>query len=252
MEARPLAPSPYHVHLPRFEGPFDLLLYFIERDEIDVCDIPIARITDEFLHYLQQLEAQRIEIGSEFIAVAAQLMKIKARMLLPRPQLDAQQQPIDPRAELAERLKVYQHLRQGHEILAWLETEHRKRYPRTAPHEWERLRQQPRDPADELQGLTLFGLLKVYQRLLHKQELRQAPPRHVIVQYPYTVEGVRLELTDRLTRTGRFAFSALAAEKPDRLYLIFCLLTLLELAQERRVRFVIGEGFNNFWVEAAA
>lgn len=252
MEARPLAPTPYQVHLPRFEGPFDLLLYFIERDEIDVCDIPIARITDDFLHYLQHMEANQIEVGSEFIAVAAQLMKIKARMLLPRPVLDDKQQPIDPRAELADRLREYQHLRQGHEVLAWFETEHRKRYPRTAPQEWERLRDRPRDPADELQGLTLFGLLKVYQRLLLKQEQRDAPPRHVIQQYPYTVEGVRAEVLDRVKATRRFSFTALAEERPDKLYLIFGLLSILELAQQRLVRLTVGEGFNNFWVEDSA
>lgn len=73
----------YEIHLPQFEGPFDLLLFFIERDELDIYDIPIARITDDFLTYLNKLEELDIELASEFILVAATLMRIKAHMLLP-------------------------------------------------------------------------------------------------------------------------------------------------------------------------
>ena len=76
----------YQIKLPQFEGPFDLLLFFIERDELDIQDVPIARIADEFLDYLQQLNALNIELASEFIFVAATLMRIKAKMLLPRPE----------------------------------------------------------------------------------------------------------------------------------------------------------------------
>jgi len=250
MEAMPLAPTPYQVHLPRFEGPFDLLLYFIERDEIDIYDIPIAGITDDFLQHLHQLTHHQIEIGSEFIAVAAQLMKLKARTLLPRPELDEQNQPIDPRTELVNRLLEYRHLKQGHEVLSLLETEHRKRYARSVPAEWDRLRDRPREPADELQGITLFGLLKVYQRILERKEKREAKPTHVIQQYPYTVEGVRDEIQNWVKTEKRLSFMHMATERPDKLYLIFGLLSILDLVQHQKLRLTVGEGFNNFWLEA--
>ena len=78
----------FEIKLPQFEGPFDLLLFFIERDELDIQDVPIAKITDDFLDYLHHLTALNIEIASEFIYVAATLMRIKAKMLLPRPDID--------------------------------------------------------------------------------------------------------------------------------------------------------------------
>ena len=93
----------FEVKLPLFEGPFDLLLFFIERDELDIYDIPISKITNDFLAYIQQMEQLNIEVASEFILVAATLMRIKSKMLLPRPQLDEQGNEIDPREELVRR-----------------------------------------------------------------------------------------------------------------------------------------------------
>src|SRR3979409_2667645 len=90
----------FEVKLPLFKGPFDLLLFFIERDELDIYDIPISKITNDFLDYLHHLETMNIEVASEFILVAATLMRIKAKMLLPRPQIDASGNEIDPRDEL--------------------------------------------------------------------------------------------------------------------------------------------------------
>ena len=94
----------FEIHLPLFEGPFDLLLFFIERDELEITDIPISKITNDFLEYIHHLEVLNIEVASEFILVAATLMRIKSRLLLPRPQLDEQGNEIDPREELVRHL----------------------------------------------------------------------------------------------------------------------------------------------------
>src|SRR4026209_2966540 len=94
----------YQIKLPQFEGPFDLLLFFIERDELDINDIHIRKITDDFLEYLRQAEAMNIDLASEFILVAATLMRIKAKLLLPRKDLDEQGNEIDPREELVQKL----------------------------------------------------------------------------------------------------------------------------------------------------
>ena len=97
----------YEIKIPLFEGPFDLLLFFIERDEIDIMDIPISEITRDFLEYISDLEKMNIEVASEFIVVAATLMRIKAKMLLPRLSLDEDGNEIDPRDELVEHLLEY-------------------------------------------------------------------------------------------------------------------------------------------------
>ena len=97
----------YEIKLPQFEGPFDLLLFFIERDELDIYNIPIARITQDFLDYIHKVSVMNIELASEFIVVAATLMRIKAKMLLPRKDLDEKGQEIDPRLELVQQLLEY-------------------------------------------------------------------------------------------------------------------------------------------------
>ena len=97
----------FEIKLPQFEGPFDLLLFFIERDEIDIHNIPISEITNDFLTYIHQFNELNIEVASEFILVAATLMRIKAKMLLPRPEIDEQGNEIDPRKDLVERLLLY-------------------------------------------------------------------------------------------------------------------------------------------------
>ena len=97
----------FEIKLSLFEGPFDLLLFFIERDELDIHDIPIAKITNDFLDYIHHLDHLNLEVASEFILVAAKLMRIKAKMLLPRPQLDEEGNEIDPREELVRHLLEY-------------------------------------------------------------------------------------------------------------------------------------------------
>jgi segregation and condensation protein A len=97
----------FEIKLPLFEGPFDLLLFFIERDELDIHDIPIFKVTNDFLYYLKQLEALNIDLASEFILGSCYLMRIKAKMLLPRYEKDAQGNEIDPREELVQHLLEY-------------------------------------------------------------------------------------------------------------------------------------------------
>ena len=96
----------YQIKLPQFEGPFDLLLFFIERDELDIYNIPITKITNEFLNYIHRSESLNIELSSEFILFISTLMRIKAKMLLPRKELDPEGNEIDPRQELIDKIKA--------------------------------------------------------------------------------------------------------------------------------------------------
>jgi len=122
----------FEIKLPLFEGPFDLMLFFIERDELDIYDIPISKITHDFLDYIQALESMEIEVASEFILFAATLMKIKSRMLLPRPELNEQGEEIDPREELIRNLLEYKKYKSVVEELSVLELERISRSRATA------------------------------------------------------------------------------------------------------------------------
>ena len=97
----------YQIKLPQFEGPFDLLLFFIERDELDIYNIPISKITNDFLNYIHESESLNIELSSEFILFISTLMRIKAKMLIPRKELDEQGNEIDPRQELVDKILEY-------------------------------------------------------------------------------------------------------------------------------------------------
>ena len=97
----------YTIKIQQFEGPFDLLLFFIERDELDINNIPISKITEDFLLYIKELENLNIDVASEFILVAATLMRIKAKLLIPRKEVDEEGNEIDPRDELTQKLLEY-------------------------------------------------------------------------------------------------------------------------------------------------
>ena len=113
----------FEIKLPQFEGPFDLLLFFIERDELDIHDIPIATITNDFMEYMHQMQSMNIELASEFILVAATLMRIKAKMLLPRYEKDDDGNEIDPRQDLVRQLLDYKQFKAASEDLRIMEDE---------------------------------------------------------------------------------------------------------------------------------
>jgi segregation and condensation protein A len=239
----------FEIKLPLFEGPFDLLLFFIERDELEIHDIPIARITDEFLAYVQHLEKINIEIASEFILVASTLMRIKARTLLPRPELNAKGEEIDPRDELVKHLLEYKKYKSVVQTLAQMEDDRANQFVRgNAPDEVEILAQL-QSTETELQHLDMYKLLKVYQRVIKRFELEQQKPVHTVVQYPYTIEQQREYILGQLFFKPRFAFADLLAEMPNKIAAIFNFLAILDLLQMEKIQLHIGEGFNNFWIE---
>ena len=153
----------YTVKIQQFEGPFDLLLFFIERDELDINDIPIAKITNDFLEYIRHLEKLNVDVASEFILLAATLMRIKAKMLIPRKPLDEEGQEIDPRQELVERLLEYKRYISVLDELREMEEDQAGKFGRGNVNQ--ELRQMAtRALVDvELESLTLFKLLKAFE-----------------------------------------------------------------------------------------
>lgn len=244
--------STYEIHLPQFDGPFDLLLFFIQRDELDIRDIPIARITHDFLLYIQSAERLRINLAAEFLVVAAQLMKIKARMLLPRPMVTETGEEVDPRTELVDRLLAYKQFKDAAETLEQLGTAHADRFARGYVEQEVQLIRGETEPEDELVGLTTYQLFKVYQRIIERQANQLGDPSHVIRAYPYRVEEVRQDLDLALAQNPRLDFVRLIKRHPNRYYLVFAFLLVLEMVQQKLLTVTVGEGFNSFWLERKA
>jgi segregation and condensation protein A len=238
----------FEIRLPLFEGPFDLLLFFIERDELDIHDIPIAKITGDFLDYIHRLEQLNVELASEFILVAATLMRIKSKMLLPRPQLDEQGNEIDPREELVRHLLEYKKYKsvvdQFHRME---ETELMKEKRGNLMKELRALAESTNVEA-ELQDVDMFKLLMVFEKVLKRAEEEKNKPVHQIIQYPYTIEGQKEFILQEVVSRRRVAFVELFEKAPTRIALIFNFLAILEMLAYGQLTLQQGEGFNNFWV----
>lgn len=239
----------FEIRLPRFEGPFDLLLFFIERDELDIYDIPIAKITDDFLDYLHQLEKMNIEVASEFILVAATLMKIKAKLLLPRPQLDEEGNEIDPREELVKHLLEYKKYKSVIDELKTLEEKRLSKEKRGNVVKEIKALSEISNVEAELQDIDLYKLLKVFQKVMTRYEYEQNKPSHQVVQYPYTVENQKTFLISKLTKTKKLSFLEIIDFESNKIAVIFNFLAILELLQLRKITMKLGLGFNNFWIE---
>lgn len=238
----------YEIKLPLFEGPFDLLLFFIERDELDIYDIPIAKITRDFLDYLHHLETLNVELASEFILVAATLMRIKSKMLLPRPQLDEQGNEIDPREELVKHLLEYKKYKSVIEVFQQLEeTELQKEKRGNILREVKTLAASVNVEA-ELQEVDLYKLMQVFEKVCRRYEDEKNRPVHQVVQYPYTVEGQKEYILNELTRKRTVSFSEMLDQNPTRVALIFNFLAILEMLAGGSLDVQVGEGYNNFWI----
>ncbi|MDH4090157.1 MAG: segregation/condensation protein A [Cyclobacteriaceae bacterium] len=241
----------FEVKLPLFEGPFDLLLFFIERDELDIYDIPIATITNDFLEYIRQMEQLNIEVASEFILVAATLMRIKSKMLLPRPQLDDQGNEIDPREELVRHLLEYKKYKSVIDNFHKLEEVELMKEKRGNLMKELRVLAETTNVEAELQDVTIFKLMTIFEKILKRQEAEKNKPVHQVIQFPYTVEEQKNYLREELTRRPRLSFTELIESYPTRIGVIFNFLAILEMLALQELTIQIGEGFSNFWIAKA-
>ncbi len=241
----------FEVKLPLFEGPFDLLLFFIERDELDIYDIPIATITNDFLEYIRQMEQLNIEVASEFILVAATLMRIKSKMLLPRPQLDDLGNEIDPREELVRHLLEYKKYKSVIDNFHKLEEVELMKEKRGNLMKELRVLAETTNVEAELQDVTIFKLMTIFEKILRRQEAEKNKPVHQVIQFPYTVEEQKNYLTQELTKRPRISFTELIEAYPTRIGVIFNFLAILEMLALQELTIQIGEGFSNFWIAKA-
>lgn len=238
----------YNITLPEFEGPFDLLLFFIERDELDVYDIPIAKVTNDFLEYIRMMEAMNIDLASEFILVASTLMRIKSKMLLPRKELDMEGNEIDPREALVERLLEYRRYKSVLDDLRLLEKERSlKKVRGNTTKEIKKIAEKALVDA-ELESLSLYKLLQTFQNVLQRFEDANAEVKHQVIRYDYTIKGQKQYLLNIALMQEKADFKFIFEQCENRVHAIFTFLALLDLLQLQEIDIIIGEGVNNFWV----
>ncbi len=239
----------YQIKLPQFEGPFDLLLFFIERDELDIYNIPINRIITDFLDYIHQSEEVNIELSSEFILFISTLMRIKAKMLLPRKELDAQGNEIDPRQELVNKILEYKRFKEASAQMAEMEALRMLMVKRgNIQRELAQVGEEESE-GTEIQNITLFKLMKAFERAMQKYSDRLNKPVHTVVQYNYTMEKSREDMLTLAQQERHLSFEKIFEKSENRVHAIFLFLSLLELVQQKFLDIMIGEGKNNFIIE---
>lgn len=239
----------FEIKLPLFEGPFDLMLFFIERDELDIYDIPISKITNDFLEYVHQLEKMEIEVASDFILFAATLMKIKSRLLLPRPELNEIGEEIDPREELIRNLLEYKKYKSVIEELAQLEANRLSKEKRGNLVKELLELSKNEDVEAEMQHVDLYKLLKVFQKCMARLASRVDETKHTVIQYPYTIEQQKDFVLEKISFKNQVPFEEFIRYNPEKIFVIYTFLAILDLLQLSLITIIIGDGYNNFWVE---
>jgi segregation and condensation protein A len=239
----------YQIKLPQFEGPFDLLLFFIERDELDIYNIPITNITNDFLAYIHEQDSLNIELSSEFILFISTLMRIKAKMLLPRKEIDAQGNEIDPRQELINKILEYKRFKEASAQMAEMEALRMLMVKRGNIQKELSLIGEETGEGTEIQNITLFKLMRAFERAMQKYSDRVNKPVHTVVQYNYTMETSRQDMLSLAQEQKTVAFEKIFEKAENRVHAIFLFLSLLELVQQKFLKIMIGEGKNNFIIE---
>lgn len=239
----------YQIKLDQFEGPFDLLLFFIERDELDIYNIPITKIIKDFLDFVHSQEKLNIELSSEFILFVSTLMRIKAKLLLPRKELDAQGNEIDPRQELVDKILEYKKFKEASVQMAEMEGLRMLMVKRgNLQKELNEIGEEAGE-GTEIQTITMFKLMKAFEKVMQRVHDRQNKPVHTVVKYNYTMEGSREFVLSYINKEKTVAFEKVFDQCENRIHAIFLFLSMLELAQQRYMKLLVGEGRNNFIIE---
>ena len=212
----------YKVQLDQFEGPLDLLLYFIRRDEIDIYDIPIAQITAEYLQIIEDMKSMNLSVAGEFILMAATLMRIKSKMLLPRPELDDEGEPIDPRTELVDQLVEYQRFKDISSELSMKWHDQSYRHERSGPQEIEGTE----DAGVYLKKVNLFDLAQYFKEAMDRMPVITAYELH---REPISLDDKKHFILKSFDGDGTLTFSRLLSTCKDKQEIIITFLAILDL-----------------------
>jgi segregation and condensation protein A len=236
----------YRVKTEIFEGPFDLLLFLIRKHEIDIYDIPIHDITNQFLEYIELMKILDLEVAGEFIEMVATLMSIKARMLLPKPVFGDDEEAEDPRTELVQRLLEYKKFKEAASEMYEFEDHRRKMYSRKFF-----LKPDDKTPiANEeyLQNVTLFDLLLAFKKALDNMP---KVTYHEVKKIEVTIEDQTDFIFNTLANQTTILFSELIEKLKDKIVIIVTFLALLELIKLRKIFVSQSRVFEDIKISAA-
>ncbi len=236
----------YKISLQDFEGPLDLLLFFLRRDELDIYDIPISRITHEFMDYLHLLEQLDLEVAGDFILMAATLMQIKVRMLLPR-EIDEKGEEVDPRAELVKALLEYKRYKEMSEELSFMEANQRKYNYRS------NFDEDPKETTTDygvlLKNITIYDLIKAFKKVL----LEKPPePVHQIKKWNITIDEQMDYITAKLGEKNQIDFLDLMVELREKIKIVVTFIAILEMVKAGKIGLRASNKLNDFIIYGLA
>jgi len=219
----------YKLKLDLFEGPLDLLLYLIKKNDIDICDIPIATITDKYMEYIEMMKLLDLELVGEFLVMAASLMQIKSRMLLPPDPVEEVEEE-DPRDELVKRLQEYKIFKEIAEQLKGKETERQKLYPRHIDEE--RMREINEDSKEVYFEANLFDLINAFTSALHRIKDK---PVYEVIKEEFTVDQKIHDILHALLQAPQVFLSDFFADVYSRDEIIITFMAVLELIRLKEI-----------------
>ncbi|MCI7796598.1 MAG: segregation/condensation protein A [Lachnospiraceae bacterium] len=238
--------------LESFEGPLDLLLHLIEKNKVNIYDIPIAEITDQYMEYVKHMEEESLDVVSEFLVMAATLLEIKARMLLPK-EVNEEGEEEDPRAELVARLLEYKTYKLMSVELKDMELDAEKIFYKTPtiPKEVEKY-EQPVDLDKLLDGVTLAKLNQIFLSVMRRQQDKIDPVRSKFG----TIRKEPVSLEDRITsvmayarKHRKFSFRGMLTRQKDKMEVVVTFLALLELMKIGKIHLTQDNLFDDMEIE---
>ncbi len=227
----------YRVELDSYSGPLDLLLYLIKREEVDIFNIPVGRVTEQYLKYMDLLSEMNINVAGEFVVMAATLIEIKSRMMTPEPEAMPEEEPDDPRMELVRQLMAYKRFKEAALMLTERAELQAERFARPGE-------RPPGTPSAQEgpAGVSLWALLDAFSKVLDQTGARR-PHKLVIDNVP--LEVVKTELESRLRSAGRLSFFKVFEGRLTRSRLVALFLALLELVKQQALRAEQAETFGD-------
>jgi len=237
----------YNVKLPLFEGPLDLLLHLIKKNEVDIYDIPVARIAEQYLEYIELMKELNLDIAGDFLVMAATLAQIKSRMLLPPKEGEGgEEDGVDPRAELVARLIEYRKFKEAAQDLGQREEFWREVFVRQGKGRWEEGEAEPEQ--DELFNFGLFDLLDAFRRVVANMP---KDSYHTIGRDAVSITDKINQILDLVNELRSITFESLFENDRTKEQVVVSFLALLELVRLRAIRIMQVEEFGSIRIMRA-
>lgn len=236
-----IPPDALEVFLETFQGPLDLLLYLIRKQNLDILNIPVARITKQFMEYVELMRKLHLDLAAEYLVMAAMLAEIKSRMLLPRPKAEQEEEEEDPRAALVRRLQEYERFNQAGQDLDHLERVDRELYLVSAAFE------DPK-PVEVKSRASLNDLVLAFRNVIERSDLNK---KFQIGKEGLTVREKMTHILDKIRGGGFLKFEDLFSPEEGRLGLVVSFIAILELVKDDTLVVVQNEPFAPIHLKAA-